>query len=245
MPNLSPCEPFLRAVSLPPHRLSRSGDYPFNLPVVRALRDLELHPVTYFVGENGAGKSTLLEAIAVAAGFNAEGGSCNFAFSTRATESELHRAIRLVRSARRPRSGFFLRAETFYNVATEIERLGVAGSYGARSLHELSHGEAFLALMQHRFGPNGLYILDEPEAALSPARQLAFLRRLHALVGHGSQFLIATHAPIVLAYPTARIYQLGENGIDVTTYEAAPQVSLTRDFLNHRERFLLELLGDD
>jgi predicted ATPase len=201
--------------------------------------------VTYFVGENGAGKSTVLEAIAVAAGFNVEGGTVNFSLATHASESSLHRAIRLTRGLRRPRTGFFLRAETFYNVATEIERLGVADSYGSRSLHELSHGEAFLALMQHRFGPDGLFILDEPEAALSPARQLAFLRRLHELVAAGSQFLIATHAPIVLAYPNATIYQLDDHGIMDTTYEETEQVALTRDFLNHRHRFLVDLFGDD
>ena len=240
-----PDRPFLLRVSLKHEQVVDASAYPFVAPAVRALDGLTLASVTYFVGENGSGKSTLLEAIAVAAGFNAEGGTSNFAFSTRATESPLHGCIRLARSERRPRTGFFLRAESFYNVASEIDRLGVGDSYGGRSLHEMSHGESFLALMQHRFGGAGLYILDEPEAALSPARQLAFLRRLHDLVRQGSQFLIATHSPIVLAYPTATIYRLDDQGLSETSYDALEHVTLTRDFLNHRDRFLERLLDDE
>jgi len=220
-------------------------EYPFSLPAVRAIDGLELDRVTYFVGENGSGKSTVLEAVAVASGLNAEGGTTNFSFATRPSESPLHQCLRLVRAARRPRTSFFLRAETFYNVATEVERLGIGSSYGGGSLHAMSHGEAFLGLMKHRFGPSGLYILDEPEAALSPARQLAFLHRLHELVQAGSQFLIATHAPIVLAYPDAMIYRLDEHGIERTSYDETDQVTLTRDFLNHRPRFLDELLVEE
>jgi predicted ATPase len=237
--------PFLLHVSLKHEQVVDPSAYPFVVPAVRALDALPLASVTYFVGENGSGKSTLLEAIAVAAGFNAEGGTSNFSFSTRATESPLHRCIRLARSVRRPRTGFFLRAESFYNVASEIDRLQVGDSYGGRSLHEMSHGESFLALMQHRFGRSGLYVLDEPEAALSPARQLAFLRRLHDLVRQGSQFLIATHSPIVLAYPGATIYRLDEDGLTKAPYEALEHVTLTRDFLNHRERFVGRLLEED
>jgi predicted ATPase len=157
--------------------------YPFSLPAVRHLEVLELHPcVTYVVGENGSGKSTLLEAIAVAWGFNPEGGTRNFRFGTRQSHSELHEYLRIAKGVRRPRDGFFLRAESFFNVATEIDRLDVVDSYGGRSLHEQSHGEAFLALMMNRFGGEGLYILDEPEAALSPQRQLTALARIHQLV---------------------------------------------------------------
>ncbi|HEY8077670.1 MAG TPA: AAA family ATPase, partial [Labilithrix sp.] len=142
----------------------------------------------------------------------------------------------------RPKTGYFLRAESFYNVATEVERLGVEG-YGDRSLHEQSHGESFLALLKHRFRPNGLYILDEPEAALSPSRQLSFLVRMHELVEGGSQFIVATHAPIVLAYPKATIYHLDQKGIERVDYDETEHVSLTRDFLNDRERFLRRLFA--
>jgi predicted ATPase len=233
--------PFIRSILLVRERIERPDAYPFSLAPVRALDGLELAPVTYLIGENGAGKSTILEAIAVAAGFNAEGGTVNFSFATRRSESDLHRCLRLGR-IHRPKMGFFLRAESFFNVATEVERLGVRG-YGDRSLHEQSHGESFLALIKHRFGPQGLYILDEPEAALSPSRQLSLLVRMHELVTAGSQFIIATHAPIVMAYPNATIYHLDETGIHRVTYEETEHVQLTRDFLNDRDRFLKRLLS--
>lgn len=225
--------------------------YPFSIPAVKGLGGLELSTVTYFIGENGSGKSSILEAIAVVCGFNAEGGSLNFNFATRRSESVLHRHIRLARGLSRPRTGFFLRAESFFNLATEIERLDaepggggpIIGFYGGTSLHEQSHGESFLALLKHRFGPSGLYILDEPEAALSPSRQLALLVRMHELVEQGSQFLIATHAPIVLAYPGATIYQLDDQGIRTVEYDQTEHVQLTRDFLGDRPRFLKRLLG--
>ena len=223
-------------------RIEDPDVYPFSLPAVRALDGLELSAVTYIIGENGAGKSTILEALAVASGFNAEGGTVNFAFSTRRSESELHRYLRVART-RRPKTGFFLRAESFYNVATEIERLGVGDSYGDRSLHEQSHGESFLSLIKNRFKASGLYILDEPEAALSPSRQLSLLVRMHELVEAGSQFIIATHAPIVLAYPGATIYLLDGNGITQVDYDETEHVQLTRDFLNDRDRFLRRLLS--
>lgn len=157
--------PFLRNVLVMPERIEDPTVYPFSIPAVKALDGLAFSAVTYFVGENGSGKSTILEAIALASGFNAEGGTVNFRFTTRQSESPLHRCLRLART-HRPRTGFFLRAESFFNVATEIERLGAESSYGHRSLHEQSHGESFLALIKNRFGPGGLYILDEPEAAL-------------------------------------------------------------------------------
>lgn len=244
--------PFLRSVTLLQERIQDPSVYPFSLPAVQALDGLKLSAITYFIGENGSGKSTLLEALAVASGFNAEGGTIHFRFATRRSESPLHRCVRLVRALERPRTGFFLRAESFFNLATEIERLDaepsfgppVIESYGGRSLHEQSHGESFLALMKHRFGPNGLYILDEPEAALSPSRQLSLLSRVHELLGEGSQFIIATHAPIVLAYPGATIYQLDERGITSIAYEQTEHVQLTRDFLNDRGRYLRRLLSD-
>src|SRR5215471_3310837 len=217
------------SVSLLRDRVPSFDKYPFSIPAIRNMASLQLHPrVTFLVGENGSGKSTLLEGIAVAAGFNSEGGGRNFRFATRDSTSELHGYLRLSRSHRRPRTGYFLRAESFFNVATRIEDLDrepalaprVIESYGGRSLHEQSHGESFLALIKNRFGAGGLYMLDEPEAALSPANQLAFLRGIHDSVTSGqSQFLIASHSPIILAYPDATIYVLSIDGISSVPYE--------------------------
>ena len=218
--------------------------YPFGLPAVRHLDELVFHPkVTFLVGENGAGKSTLIEALAVAWGFNAEGGSRNFNFATRASHSELHRFVRPVRSAKRAKDGFFLRAESLFNLATQVEDLGVTG-YGDRPLHEQSHGESFLALMDHRFRGEGLYILDEPEAALSPNRQLSFLVRMHELIGQRSQFIIATHSPIILGYPDAWIYQASADGLARVEYEDTEHFQVTRGFLNHRRTMLKSLLTE-
>jgi predicted ATPase len=242
----SELDPFLRSVKLLRDDVPSFEQYPFCIPSVKGLLELELHPrLTYLVGENGSGKSTLVEAIAVAAGFNAEGGSRHFNFSTRRSESTLHQYLRLVRGTRRPKTGYFLRAESFFNVATEVDLNPTAlASHGGRSLHEQSHGESFLTLLQHRFGTNGLYILDEPEAALSPQRQLSLLSAIDALVQEGgSQFIISTHSPIVLAYPDARIYHLGTDGLSPVRYEDTEQYALTRDFLLNREGYLRRLLG--
>jgi predicted ATPase len=218
--------------------------YPFNLPAVRHLKVLTFHPaVTFIVGENGSGKSTLLEAIAVSLGFNAEGGS-NFNFGTRPSHSVLHEYIRIAKGFRRPQDGFFLRAESFFNVATEIENLDVGGSYGGVSLHEQSHGESFMALLTHRFRAKSLYVLDEPEAALSPQRQLAALARIHALVKQGCQFVIATHSPILMAYPDAKIYACTADGLRRTDYEDTEHYQVTRDFLANPQRMLDVLLAD-
>jgi len=230
------------------------GDrYPFNLPVVRNLDELTFHPkVTFIVGENGSGKSTLIEALAIAWGFNSEGGTKNFNFNTRPSHSELHKFVRPVRSVKRARDGFFLRAESFFNVGTQIDRLDAGGggppiidSYGGVSLHEQSHGESFFALLEHRFGGSGLYILDEPEAALSPNRQLSFLSRLHELVGNRSQFIIATHSPIILGYPDAWIYSATSSGLERIEYEDTDHFQITRNFLNRRQTFLDILLAED
>jgi predicted ATPase len=220
-------------------------EYPFSLPSVRALDVLPLHPkVTFVVGENGSGKSTLLEAIAVAWGFNAEGGSTNFRFDTRASHSSLADHLRLAKGVRRPKDGFFLRAESFFNVATQVENLGVGG-YGARSLHEQSHGESFLTMLTTRFRGEGFYVLDEPEAALSPQRQLAALSRIHQLVEDGSQFVIATHSPILMAYPDADIWLAGEDGLERVAYEDTEHYRVTRDFLANPRRMLDVLFSDD
>lgn len=237
---------YLRAVALARDEVPGFGAYPFHLPAVRGLRRLELHPqVTFLVGENGSGKSTLLEAIAVAWGFNAEGGSRNFRFGTRESHSDLHRRfLRLERGYRRPQDGWFLRAESFFNVATEIERLGVGKSYGGASLHEQSHGESFFTLFTERFGGGGLYLLDEPEAALSPSRQMSALVRMHELVRMESQFIVATHSPILLAYPGARILLLDGDGIRPVEYTETEHYVLTREFLNAPERMLRTLLEE-
>ena len=223
------------------------------LPAVRALggRDRPLTfpaPVTFLVGENGTGKSTLLEAVAVACGFNAEGGTRNFSFSTRDTHSPLHRYLTVGRRSY-PRDGFFLRAESFYNVATNIDEMDeepgpggrIIDSYGGVSLHRQSHGESFLSLVEHRFGGQGLYLLDEPEAALSPTRMMSLLVLMRNLVKKHSQFLIATHSPILMAYPGACIYQLSETGISQVNYRDTEHYRLTRRFLEAPER-MMELL---
>lgn len=225
--------------------------YPFSLPAVRNFEVLQLHPkVTFLIGENGSGKSTLLEAIAVSFGFNPEGGTKNFGFGTRTSHSELHKYIRLAKGIKQPKDGFFLRAESFFNLATEIERLDaepgggppIINSYGGKSLHEQSHGESFLALMMRRFRGQGFYILDEPEAALSPQRQLAILSRIHDLVNEDSQFLITTHSPILMAYPNACIYTCSDSGIKQVSYEETEHYQVMHDFLMNPKRMLDILL---
>lgn len=220
--------------------------FPFNLGAVRNFGYRKLHKkVTYFIGENGTGKSTLLEAIAVRLGFNPEGGTKNFNFETRESDYDLSRYLTIGRSVHQPRDGFFLRAESFFNVATEIDRLDLKGWYGGKSLHEQSHGESFLTLMTTKFRGDGIYILDEPEAALSPQRQLAILSRIHDLVRDSSQFIIATHSPILMAYPDSTIYECTADGIAETTYEETEHYQVTRDFLMNRERMLRILLDDN
>lgn len=236
---------YLRSFELNRDKVASFSEYPFCLPAVRTLERLDFHPkVTFIVGENGTGKSTILEAVAVALGFNPEGGTKNFNFSSRASHSNLHDYITLVKGVRRPRDGFFLRAESFYNLATNIEELDREGggppiidSYGGRSLHAQSHGESFFAALMNRFGGKGLYLLDEPEAALSPSRQMAFLSRLHDLVLQGSQFVIATHSPIIMAYPDAVILQL-KDGFEAIAYEETEHYLIMREFLNNPKKML-------
>ncbi|HAH10593.1 MAG TPA: AAA family ATPase [Alphaproteobacteria bacterium] len=251
-----PQGPFLREVLLMEERIPDPNAYPYNLPVVRQLSAWRLHPrVTFLIGENGSGKSTLLEAIAVAWGFNAEGGSKNFAFQTTdKITSGLHNALRLHRGIPRPWDGFFLRAESFFNLATKIDELDeepaissrIKDAYGGKSLHDQSHGESFLALFLNRFKGDALYILDEPEAALSPMRQMAFLTRLHSLVQENSQFVIATHSPILLAYPDAEIFQIAQDGrLELVDYKETAHYRVTRDFLNKPEAMLKILLATD
>lgn len=208
-------------------------------------------PITFLVGENGTGKSTLLEALAVGCGFNAEGGTRNFSFSTAATHSPLWQYL-TIGKGRTAKDGFFLRAESFYNAASYIDELertpfcsGLIDSYGGRSLHSQSHGESFLALVQNRFHGGGLYFLDEPEAALSPARQLTLLALVHGFAGAGAQFVIATHSPILMACPGALLYELTERGIAPTSYQDTEHYRLTLQFLQAPQRMLDALLAED
>ena len=245
-------EQYVREVKLRRERVPSFDQYPFSLPVVRNLHTLTLHPaVTFIVGENGTGKSTLLEALAVAWGFNPEGGTKNFKFQTRGSHSALHECLTLIKGIHRPRDGFFLRAESFFNLATDIERMDaepapappIIDSYGGRSLHEQSHGESFFSLMMKRFGGWGFYVLDEPEAALSPSRQLAMIARLHELVQSRSQFVIATHSPILMAYPDAWLYQITSEGLIRTEYRETEHYIVAKRFLNDPKTQLDRLLS--
>jgi predicted ATPase len=211
-------------------------------------RPLELDPrVTFLVGENGSGKSTLVEAIAVAAKMNPEGGGYTAwrgGFGTRKAHSELHRTLQLELAAPLPPNRFFLRAESVFNLATYAESEAWEDSF-ARPLHEQSHGESFLDIALNRLGPNGFYVFDEPEAALSVRGQLALLARIDDLVRSGSQFVVATHSPILVGYPHGTILRLDEDGIEPVAFEETDQVELTRSFLEDRERFLRHLLDDE
>lgn len=240
---------------------TQENKYLFNLPVVKNLMqggELKLtSPVTFLVGENGSGKSTLLEAIAVNYGFNPEGGSRNFNFNTYSSHSKLSNYLKLWKGAIRAKDGFFLRAESFYNVASYIEELDqivatsptIKQSYGGKSLHEQSHGESFISLICNRFGGNGIYILDEPEAALSPSRQMSLLAKIGELVKNNSQFIIATHSPILMAYPNAQIFSLDDipqkGDIEQVEYKNTRHYQLTKRFLDNPEKMLKLLLEDE
>ena len=245
--------PYLKKLTVKRDKVENFGAYPFSIPAVANLEAVDFNSdVTFFVGENGSGKSTLIEAIAVAMGFNPEGGTKNFNFGTRESHSKLHEYIRLSKSYVKPKDGFFLRAESYFNVASNIEALDsepgfsppVINSYGGVSLHEQSHGESFMALMLNRFGGKGLYILDEPEAALSPTRQLTVLSRMKQLVDDESQFVIATHSPILLAYPGATIYKIDKTGVGQVSYEETEHYQVTRSFLENPDRMIAELFAE-
>lgn len=233
---------FLLHVELMRDKVADWNVYPFSIPAIAGLDRLQFNPeVTFFVGENGSGKSTLIEAIAIRAGFNAEGGGKNFRSSHRPSESALHEHVRVARGAPRERNGFFLRAETMFNVSTEAENYR---EYGWEDLHEMSHGEAFLWVTLNKFHDRGLFLLDEPEAALSPSRQLALLARIHQLVQAGSQFIVSTHSPILLAYPGATIFQLDRTGIHSVRYEDTEHYAVTKSFLQDPAGMLRRLFAD-
>ena len=212
---------------------------------IEALKDLKTldfnSNVTFFVGENGSGKSTLLEAMAIASGFNPEGGTKNYSFSTYDSHSELYDAIRVVRGSRKARWGYFLRAEIFYNVATMEERYADEG-HESQKYHEKSHGESFLALAQNQLRPGGLYFFDEPEAALSPQRQLTMLTEIYNCAAGGSQFIIATHSPMLLGMPGAEILTFDNGLIHTCEYEDTESYQVTEMFINDRKRLLDRLL---
>ncbi|MDG4951273.1 AAA family ATPase [Weeksellaceae bacterium KMM 9724] len=245
--------PYIIDLSLKRHKIENKESYPFSIPAIRELETIKLgKEVTFFVGENGSGKSTLLEAIAISLGFNAEGGSKNFNFNTRNSHSNLHEYLQIAKSYKKPKDGYFLRAESYFNVATNIEELDkeprggarIIDSYGSLSLHEQSHGESFLSLILHRFGGKGIYLLDEPEAALSPTRQLALLRRMNHLISDSSQFIIATHSPILLAYPEAVIYEFNDKEISRVKYEDTDHYQITKAFLDNPKKMLNELFKE-
>lgn len=236
-------KPFLRSVSLKRDRIADFDAYPFSIPAVRELDTLEFHPdVTFLVGENGSGKSTLIEAIALALGFGPEGGTKSVQLRTASDISPLHQYLGLVRGFARPRDGYFLRAESFYNVATYMDDVGYLKGYGGKSLHARSHGEAFMSTLVDKLRGDGLYLFDEPEAALSPTRQMAALAAIHDLVQDNSQFIIATHSPILLAYPRARILLLDGSGLSEVRYEDTEHYAVTREFLNNYKGVLHHLL---
>ena len=239
-------KPYLLRASFRPGVEIDYDAYPFRIPAVRELGHIEFHPnVTFFVGENGSGKSTVLEGLAVALGFGTEGGTKNVQFKTADSVSPLHDVLRLARGIAKPRDGYFLRAESFFNVATYMDETGYLEGYGGRSLHRQSHGESFMAVMLNKLRGDGIYLLDEPEAALSPSRQLAALSAIHQLVEDSSQFVIATHSPILLSYPHSKIIQFDSSGIGEVAFEDTEHLSVTRDFLNNYPRRLEQLLADD
>ena len=230
----------IRGLTIDWNKITPSS-YLRKIPSISGLDKLDFNKsITFFVGENGSGKSTLLEAIAVEYGFNPEGGTRNYRFSTFDSHSELCDAIRLIKGASKSRWGYFLRAESFYNVATAEKEYG-----GKLYLHEKSHGESFLIMVQNHFKPNGIYILDEPEAALSPQRQLTLLLEIVKCAREGSQFIIASHSPILLGIPDAEILSFDEGPVHPCGYEETDSYRITSMFINDRERILHQLLEDE
>lgn len=231
---------FIRSVLIDWNKIG-ARSYLRNIDALKGLEKLEFRkPITFFVGENGSGKSTLLEAIAISYGFNPEGGTKNYVFSTYDSHSELCDAITISKGYRKPNWGYFLRAESFYNVATKEEEYA---GHLSEKYHEKSHGESFLAIAQKHLRPNGIYILDEPEAALSPQRQLTLLMEVCECAKNGAQFIIVTHSPILLGIPDAEILTFDSGSIHSCNYEETDSYQVTEMFINNRKQLLDRLLG--
>ncbi len=250
-------KPYLKSITLDRPEGKTARSFPFNIPAIANFKRMDFHPdVTFLVGENGSGKSTLLEAIASSMQIGGEGGTGNFVVEDRYGDAKLSDFVRGKKSFQKPRDRFFLRAESFFNIADYLEDLWrdpdactskyqVFKRYGGKSLHEQSHGESFLALLTHGLGGKGFYLFDEPEAALSPSRQLSALVRIHDLVQDQSQFIIATHSPILMAYPNAKIFFFDNAGCRQIGFEETEHYKITRDFLNNYPRRLSQLFSDD
>jgi len=242
-------KPYLQEIGLKEESIESFAHYPFNIPAIKMMPVIKFHAdVTFIVGENGSGKSTFIESLAQWLGLSREGGS-NQSHLEERPDLSLSDHLRGSKSHRRPSDYFFLRAESLYNVATYLDEIykrdgGTSKNYGVNSLHECSHGESFLAIMANRLGGNGLYIFDEPEAALSPTRQLSALNLIDNLVKRNSQFIIATHSPILLAYPNSKIYQFDETGVKEVNYEDTEQFIVTKSFLNNHKAMIKSLLRD-
>ncbi|MCG9967335.1 AAA family ATPase [Pelotomaculum terephthalicicum JT] len=238
---------FLRRLSFLNENIPSRKVYPFSMPAFKGLDTIEFkNTVTFFIGENGSGKSTLMEAIAYKCDFNTAGGGRNNYYEVPSSESALGDFIRLAWSPK-VTNGFFLRAESFYNFASHIDSLGPEAylAYGGKSLHEQSHGESFLSIFSNRFGKKGIYLLDEPEAALSPTRQMALLKIIRELDQEGqSQFIIATHSPIILAYPGAQILDFDTSPVSETAYEETSHYQITKGFMDNRDLYLRKLFEE-
>ncbi|MGT2551521.1 AAA family ATPase [Acinetobacter geminorum] len=237
-------KPYIRAIKLKAPKSLDWASYPYVIPAVNDLENIEFHPdVTFFVGENGSGKSTILEALALALGFSEEGGTRNVQLNTATTSSVLYQSLRTIKSYKKPQDYYFLRAESFYNVATYMKEIDYLAGYGG-DIHTRSHGEGFLKLLTMKLKGQGLYLLDEPEAALSPTMLMTMLSVLDRLCRAQSQFIIATHSPILLAYPNAKIYQFSESGIEQVSYEETEHFRVTKDFLSNYQKRLAQILDE-
>ena len=223
---------FITDITLKRELIENDNVYPFNIKFLKNFNTLNIDSnVTFIIGENGSGKSTFIESIALLCGINPEGGTENFMFSTRETHSNLYEYLEINHFQNRCKTKFFLRAESFYNVVTEIDKLGVSG-YGTNSLHSCSHGESFIQLVQNRFTPYGLYILDEPEAALSPSRQMTLLYYINKLARDGCQFIISTHSPILISYINGKILDI-DNDFKEVKYEDTEIYQLYKMYLSN------------